>query len=123
MYCVAPLRRGCVFCALRLVFCCGLRRRRRRPSPARRRPPLSSAYTTITHQRQPKSRPLFKKQNAQHAKKHQALAKESDCFFLNVTASAVMSKWLGDANRLVRAIFTLAAKLQPCVIFIGECWF
>ena len=52
--------------------------------------------------------------------KQKALAKESDCFFLNVTASAVMSKWLGDANRLVRAIFTLAAKLQPCVIFIGE---
>lgn len=49
----------------------------------------------------------------------QALAKESGCFFLNVTASAVMSKWLGDANRFIRAIFTLAAKLEPCVIFIG----
>eukprot|EP00877_Chromochloris_zofingiensis_P004093 jgi/Chrzof1/13685/Cz08g08040.t1 len=48
-----------------------------------------------------------------------ALAKESGCFFLNVTASAVMSKWLGDANRFIRAIFTLAAKLEPCVIFIG----
>jgi ATP-dependent 26S proteasome regulatory subunit len=49
-----------------------------------------------------------------------ALARESGCFFLNVTASAVMSKWFGDANRFIRAIFTLAAKLQPCVIFIGE---
>jgi hypothetical protein len=51
----------------------------------------------------------------------QALAKQSNCFFLNITASSIMSKWLGDANRLVRAVFSLAAKLEPCIIFIGEC--
>ncbi|KAF6257378.1 P-loop containing nucleoside triphosphate hydrolase protein [Scenedesmus sp. NREL 46B-D3] len=49
-----------------------------------------------------------------------ALAAESRCFFINVTASAIMSKWYGDANRFIRAIFTLAAKLQPAVIFIDE---
>ncbi|KAG2483064.1 hypothetical protein HYH03_018047 [Edaphochlamys debaryana] len=49
-----------------------------------------------------------------------ALAKQSRCFFLNITASSIMSKWLGDANRLVRAVFSLAAKLQPCIIFIDE---
>eukprot|EP00879_Flechtneria_rotunda_P001041 GHRR01001178.1.p1 GENE.GHRR01001178.1~~GHRR01001178.1.p1 ORF type:complete len:373 (+),score=168.50 GHRR01001178.1:1813-2931(+) len=49
-----------------------------------------------------------------------ALAAESKCYFINVTASAVMSKWFGDANRFIRAIFTLAAKLQPAVIFIDE---
>lgn len=49
-----------------------------------------------------------------------ALARESQCFFLNITASAILSKWLGDANRLIRAIFTLAEKLQPCIIFIDE---
>ena len=27
----------------------------------------------------------------------------------------------GDANRFIRAIFTLAAKLEPAVIFIGVC--
>jgi ATP-dependent 26S proteasome regulatory subunit len=48
-----------------------------------------------------------------------ALAAESRCFFINVTASAIMSKWYGDANRFIRAIFTLAAKLEPAVIFIG----
>lgn len=48
-----------------------------------------------------------------------ALAAESRCFFINVTASAVMSKWYGDANRFIRAIFTLASKLEPAVIFIG----
>ncbi|KAJ9506290.1 hypothetical protein QJQ45_000083 [Haematococcus lacustris] len=65
-----------------------------------------------------------------------ALAKHSGCYFLNITASSIMSKWLGDANRLTRAIFTsehavthsavrclllqLAEKLQPCIIFIDE---
>eukprot|EP00775_Hariotina_reticulata_P010700 gene10700-10857_t len=49
-----------------------------------------------------------------------ALAAESNCFFINVTASAIMSKWYGDANRFIRAIFTLAAKLEPAVIFIDE---
>jgi ATP-dependent 26S proteasome regulatory subunit len=49
-----------------------------------------------------------------------ALAKHSGCYFINITASAIMSKWLGDANRLVKAIFTLAEKLQPSIIFIGE---
>ncbi|WIA23226.1 hypothetical protein OEZ86_010114 [Tetradesmus obliquus] len=49
-----------------------------------------------------------------------ALAAESRCFFINVTASAIMSKWYGDANRFIRAIFTLAAKLEPAVIFIDE---
>ncbi len=38
----------------------------------------------------------------------QALAKHSGCYFLNITASSIMSKWLGDANRLVRAIFTVS---------------
>lgn len=51
----------------------------------------------------------------------QALAKQSGCFFLNITASSIMSKWLGDANRLVRAVFSLAQKLEPCIIFIGGC--
>ena len=54
-----------------------------------------------------------------------ALAKQSGCFFLNISASSILSKWLGDASRLVRAVFTLAEKLQPCIIFVDEgksCW-
>ncbi|KAI8462349.1 MAG: P-loop containing nucleoside triphosphate hydrolase protein [Monoraphidium minutum] len=49
-----------------------------------------------------------------------AMAREADCFFLNITASSVLSKWYGDANKFIRAIFTLASKLEPCVIFIDE---
>jgi SpoVK/Ycf46/Vps4 family AAA+-type ATPase len=49
-----------------------------------------------------------------------ALAKESGACFLNVRSAALQSKWFGDAQKLVTAVFTLAWKIQPCVIFIDE---
>eukprot|EP00210_Caulerpa_lentillifera_P008425 g8037.t1 len=39
---------------------------------------------------------------------------------MNVSVSSIMSKWYGDAQKLVRAIFTLAEKLQPCIVFVDE---
>lgn len=50
----------------------------------------------------------------------QAIAKESGARFVNIRASSIQSKWLGDTQKLVTALFTLAWKLQPCIIFIGE---
>lgn len=29
------------------------------------------------------------------------------------------SKWYGDSNKLVSAVWSLAYKLQPCILFIG----
>ncbi|KAK9799379.1 hypothetical protein WJX73_006885 [Symbiochloris irregularis] len=49
-----------------------------------------------------------------------ALAKESGAFFINIRPSTLQSKWFGDSQRLVQAVFSLAFKLQPCIIFLDE---
>ncbi|KAG7605945.1 ATPase AAA-type core [Arabidopsis thaliana x Arabidopsis arenosa] len=49
-----------------------------------------------------------------------AIARESEAVFINVKVSNLMSKWFGDAQKLVSAVFSLAYKLQPAIIFIDE---
>ena len=49
-----------------------------------------------------------------------AIARESDAFFINLKLSTVQNRWFGESQKLVRAVFSLARKLQPCVVFIDE---
>jgi SpoVK/Ycf46/Vps4 family AAA+-type ATPase len=49
-----------------------------------------------------------------------ALAREGDCCFINLQPSTFMDKWYGESQKLIEAVFTLARKLQPCIIFIDE---
>ncbi|KAJ6881206.1 hypothetical protein NC651_027921 [Populus alba x Populus x berolinensis] len=50
----------------------------------------------------------------------QKLLSESGAVFINVRISNLMSKWFGDAQKLVAAVFSLAYKLQPAFIFIDQ---
>eukprot|EP01105_Mastigella_eilhardi_P018973 TRINITY_DN443_c0_g1_i2.p1 TRINITY_DN443_c0_g1~~TRINITY_DN443_c0_g1_i2.p1 ORF type:complete len:1454 (-),score=393.61 TRINITY_DN443_c0_g1_i2:167-4528(-) len=49
-----------------------------------------------------------------------AVATESGANFLNVTMSSIASKWFGEGEKYVRAVFTLASKIAPAVIFVDE---
>ncbi|KAL4425684.1 hypothetical protein ABPG75_009700 [Micractinium tetrahymenae] len=49
-----------------------------------------------------------------------AAAAECGAAFLSLSTASLTSKWFGDSTKLLRAAFTLAAKLAPCVIFIDE---
>jgi len=49
-----------------------------------------------------------------------ALAKQGSVSFMCVSPSSLLSKWVGDTQHLTRAIFSLAARIEPCLIFLDE---
>jgi SpoVK/Ycf46/Vps4 family AAA+-type ATPase len=49
-----------------------------------------------------------------------AIASESGATFFNISASSLMSKWVGEGEKLVRTLFAVASYYQPAVIFIDE---
>lgn len=40
--------------------------------------------------------------------------------FINLDVAMLTDKWYGESQKLASAVFTLAVKLQPCIIFIDE---
>ncbi|KAB0796662.1 hypothetical protein PPYR_10723 [Photinus pyralis] len=49
-----------------------------------------------------------------------ATAKEAGTRFINLDVSILTDKWYGESQKLAAAVFTLAVKLQPCIVFIDE---
>ena len=49
-----------------------------------------------------------------------SLANESKSTFLSITASSLTSKWLGESEKLVKALFSVARELKPSILFIDE---
>ncbi|XP_069700171.1 outer mitochondrial transmembrane helix translocase-like isoform X2 [Periplaneta americana] len=49
-----------------------------------------------------------------------ATASEARTRFINLDVSMLTDKWYGESQKLAAAVFTLAVKLQPCIVFIDE---
>ncbi len=49
-----------------------------------------------------------------------ATAREAGARFINLDTAILTDKWYGESQKLATAVFSLAEKIQPCIIFIDE---
>ncbi len=49
-----------------------------------------------------------------------AVASESEANFISIKGPEVLSKWVGESEKIVREIFRKARQASPCVVFIDE---
>ena len=49
-----------------------------------------------------------------------AIACEVGATFFSISASSLTSKWIGEGEKTVRALFAIAVMRQPSVVFVDE---
>ncbi|GAA33137.2 spastin [Clonorchis sinensis] len=49
-----------------------------------------------------------------------AVSSESSCIFFNISAASLLSKWVGESENTVRALFAVAREVSPSIIFLDE---
>lgn len=49
-----------------------------------------------------------------------AIASSCSATFFSISASSLMSKWIGESERLVRTLFAVAGYNEPSVVFVDE---
>ncbi len=52
--------------------------------------------------------------------KQNIIGREAGARFINLDVSVLTDKWYGESQKIAGAVFTLASKIQPCIIFIDE---
>ncbi|PHU15567.1 hypothetical protein BC332_16772, partial [Capsicum chinense] len=49
-----------------------------------------------------------------------AVATEAVANFINISMSSISSKWSGEGEKCIKAVFSLASKIAPSIIFVDE---
>ncbi|PHU15575.1 hypothetical protein BC332_16780 [Capsicum chinense] len=49
-----------------------------------------------------------------------AVATEAGANFINISMSSISSKWSGECEKCIKAVFSLASKIAPSIIFVDE---
>lgn len=79
------------------------------------RPDMFSGLTTL-----PRSLLLFGPQGTGRTLLAHCMASQLGAAFLQVNSSALVTKWLGEGDKIIQASFLVARCRQPAVVFIKE---